>query len=254
MPRRIVRLAAWASIAGVCVGATLVDRVVATVNDVAIPESALRRAVRLSALSPQPNESREAFRDRVLEALIEQQLQYEEALRFGPAPPDAAEVDAALAKLRDRLRAAGKDPAEEFERAGMTVEDVRASLERQLVVQRYLRERFRPVALADEDRARAEYSGPYTAERGAANLPVPPFEAVADEMRARAQQRVFEEEVGRWSKDLREKARVVIYRTPPPGEAGPPTVLSTAPAARATSAPTGQIPAVTRTPVPNPTG
>ena len=58
---------------------------------------------------------------------------------------------------RERLRAEGKDPAEEFARAGMTADDVRASLERQLVVQRYLKERFRAGTVADEERARTEY-------------------------------------------------------------------------------------------------
>ncbi len=210
----------------------IVDRIAATVDDVAIPESAVRRAMVVSALSPEPGESRESFRARVLDALIDQRLQYEEALRFGPSPPDAAEVEAALTRLRERLRSEGKDPAAEFAAAGMTPEEVRASIERQLVVQRYLRERFRPIAFADEERAREEYEKNYVPERRAAGLPMPPFEEVSEEMRQRSQQRVFNEEVAKWMKELREKARVAIYSIPlavPQGRT--PVPLSTAPPA-----------------------
>src|SRR5260370_16773647 len=91
--------------------AATVDRIAATVNDVAIPESEVRRAMALSALRPAPDESPESFRTRVLDALIDERLQYDDALRFGPAVPDAADVEAALGKLRDRIPKEGKNPA-----------------------------------------------------------------------------------------------------------------------------------------------
>ncbi len=197
-------------------GADVVDRIAATVDDVAIPESEVRKAMVVSALRPGPGESREAYRARILDALIDQHLEYEDAERFGPAPPDAAEIAAAMRKLSDRLRSEGKDPETEFARAGLTREEVRSSIERQLLIQRYLRERFTPVALADEARAREEYENVYAPERRAAGLPVPPFETVLEEMRRRAQERTFEEEVEKWGRELRRKARVAIYRIPVP--------------------------------------
>jgi hypothetical protein len=194
----------------------VVDRIAATVNDVAIPESEVRKWMVISALQPEPGESTDAFRARVLEALIDQHLQYEDAQRFGPAPPDAAEIAAAMRTLEERLRGENKDPQQEFNRAGLTREEVRASIERQLLIQRYLRERFTPVALADEERARGEYESFYVPERTAAGLPAPPFETVADEMRRRAQQRAFEDEIEKWRRELRQKARVGLYRIPVP--------------------------------------
>jgi len=208
----------------------VVDRIAATVDDVAIPESAVRRALVTSALKPEPGETRNAFRDRVLEALIDQHLQYDDAVRFGPAPPDAAEVSAAVQKLRERLKAEGRDPEKEFAAAGLTSEEVRATVERQLVVQRHLRERFRPVAIADEERAREEYEKHFAPERKTAGLPVPPFESVSEQMRLRSQQRVFDEEVEKWMKELRQRARIEIHRIPPPYPQGAtPVILSTAP-------------------------
>jgi hypothetical protein len=197
-----------------------VDRIAATVNDLAIPESEVRKAMVTSALRPEAGESTDAFRSRVLDALVDQHLEYEDAQRFGPAPPDAAEITGAMKRLEEKLRAEGKDPDAEFLHAGLTREEVRAAIERQLLIQRYLRERFTPVALADEERAREEYEKFYVPERRAAGLPVPAFETVADEMRKRAQERAFEEEVEKWRRELRQKARVAIYRIPvpiPPG-------------------------------------
>ncbi|HEX4439146.1 MAG TPA: hypothetical protein VH854_03690 [Thermoanaerobaculia bacterium] len=192
----------------------IVDRIAATVNDAAIPESEVRRAMLVSALEPAPDETREAFRERVIDALIDQYLEYQDAVRFGPASPDAAEVTAAMDKLRENLHKQGKSPEEEFAHAGMTSEDVRSALERQLVISRYLKERFAPLAYADETQARQEYEKQYVPERRAAGQPVEPFEAVADQMRDRYSKRAFDEEVAKWLKDLRQRSRISIYRLP----------------------------------------
>ncbi|MFN2385301.1 MAG: hypothetical protein ABR576_03280 [Thermoanaerobaculia bacterium] len=214
--RRGIRFLSLFAAAGLALGGEVADRIAATVDEVAIPETAVRRAMVISALTPEPGESPESFRARVLDALIDQHLQYQEALRFGPPSPDAAAVKAAMEGLREKLRAQGKEPEAEFAAAGMTADEVRATLERQLVVQRYLVERFRPVAIADEGRAREEYEKHYVPERRAAGLPAPAFEQVAEEMRARSQQRVFDEEVARWMRELRSRSRVAVYRIPIP--------------------------------------
>jgi hypothetical protein len=216
---------------------TTVDRIAATVNDVAIPESEVRRAMAVSALRPDAGEKPEAFRARVLDALIDERLQYEDALRFGPAVPDAAEVEGALKKLRDRITKEGKNPAAEFAAAGLTPEEVRATVERQLQIQRYLQERFRPIAFADEDRAREEYEKNYVPERKAAGLAVPAFETVSEEMRARSERRVFSEEVEKWIKELRGKARISIYPARAPAPSARTPVLVSTPLPQATPAP-----------------
>ena len=113
-----------------------------------------------------------------------------------------------------------------------------ASLERQLVIQRYLRERFAPIAYADEEQAREEYDSRYVPEQEAGKLPVEPFDNVAEEMRRRASERAFDEQVARWLKELRQKARIGVYRIPPLLQAGrTPVLVSTAPPAARTPAP-----------------
>ncbi|HTY43081.1 MAG TPA: hypothetical protein VMH79_14520 [Thermoanaerobaculia bacterium] len=218
--------------------AEIVDRIAATVNDSAIPESEVRRAMVVSALEPKPGEDAEAFRMRVLDALIEERLEYEDAVRFGLPAPDAFEIDKAMAGLRERLKAEGKDPDAEFARAGMTVDEVRASIERQLVIASYVRERFAPIAYADEEQAHEEYEKRYIPEQKAAGIAPAPYDAVAGEMRRRYSERAFDEEVARWLKELRQKARVSIFRIPADPPRGRPTIiLSAAPTPSPTAAP-----------------
>src|SRR6188474_3972305 len=112
--RRFASCAALLLAVALAAEGEIVDRIAATVNDTAIPESEVREAMLFSALEKQPGEAPEAFRARILDALIDQHLEYEDAVRFGPAPPDAAEVNAELDKLRERLKSEGKDPDAEF--------------------------------------------------------------------------------------------------------------------------------------------
>ena len=144
-----------------------------------------------------------------------------------------------MKKLRERLKSEGKDPNAEFAEAGMTEDDVargsRAAARRSSAT---CSERFAPIAFADEEQARAEYDERYVPEQKAAGLPVEPFETVAEEMRRRASRAGVREEVAKWLKELRQKARIGIYRIPPALDtAGPPVVLSTAPDVARTPAP-----------------
>jgi len=230
--------AALSLLGAALLSAEIVDRIAATVNDTAIPESEVRKAMLVSALQPFPGESAEAFRARILDALIDQHLEFQDASRFGPAPPDAAQIEDAMKKLDDRLKAEGKNPQGEFARAGLSEDEVRAALERQLVIQRYLRERFAPIAYADEEQARVEYDTRYVPEQEAAKLPVEPFDQVAGEMRRRASERAYDEQVARWLKELRQKARIGIYRVQPAIPArSTPVIVSTAPPAVRTPTP-----------------
>ncbi|HEX7252354.1 MAG TPA: hypothetical protein VF376_05685 [Thermoanaerobaculia bacterium] len=216
-------------------GAVL-DFVAASVNDIAITESEVRKAMAVSPLRPEAGESPDAYRKRILDALIDEKLQYEDAVRFGTSPPDAADVEEAMRKIRARLSAEGKNPDTEFAAAGMTVDEVRASVERQLIIQRYLLDRIRPIAAAD-DRTREEYDTYYVPEQRARNAPVPPFDDVVEEMRKRSQQRAFDEEVEKWSKELREKARVVVYKVPQKQPERTPVPIGKVPAPRPAKSP-----------------
>src|SRR5262249_38278858 len=161
---RVTMLLAAVLIAASQAQGALLDFVAASVNDDAIAESDVRKAMAVSPMRPQTGETPQAYRPRVLDALIDESLQYDDAVRFGTSPPDAADVEEAMKKLRARLTVEGKDPDAEFAAARMTPDEVRTSVERQLVVQRYLADRIRPIAAA-EDHSKEEYEKYYLPER-----------------------------------------------------------------------------------------
>jgi hypothetical protein len=161
--------------------------------------------------------------------MIDDYLRYRDALRFSPAPPDAAAVDSALARLRQRLKSEGKDPDGEFRRAGMTVAEVRASIEKQLVVSQYVRERFSALAFASSEELQGEYEGPFSEAYRQAGRPVPPFSSVEEQVRDELRSRRTADEVDKWTKDLREKARIAVYFQVPSFENRRKVVVSKAP-------------------------
>jgi len=201
-----------------CAGAAavIVDRVAATVDGRAITESEIQRTILTSGLAPLPNESESGFRDRVLSEMIDDYLRYRDALRFSPAPPDAAAVDSALARLRGRLKSERKDPDDEFRKSGMTVDEVRASIEKQLVVSQYVRERFSALAFTSTEDLQKEYEGPFSEAYRQAGRPIPPFSSAEEEVREELRERRTSEEVDKWTKELREKARITVYFDVPP--------------------------------------
>src|SRR5579864_9540780 len=130
-----------------CASAETVDRIVATVDGRAITELELRRAELTGTLEGEPGESGERYRGRLLDEMIDDYLRYQDATRFAPVPPDTAELDEAMKRLAARLKSEGKDAETEFRIAGMTSDEVRASLEKQMIVTRYLKERFASLAV-----------------------------------------------------------------------------------------------------------
>jgi hypothetical protein len=214
-------------LAGSAGGATL-DRIIATVDERAITQTELDRAVLTGAIAKEPGEAEEPYRDRVLSEMIDEYLRYRDALRFLPAPPDPARVDDAFEAVRARLRAAGKDPEAEFRVAGMSDVEVRASLERQLVVTQYVRDRFAALAFVSPDDLAQEYAAVTEEYRKTGRTP-PARAALEEELRDRVRDRRTAEEVGKWTKELREKARITRLGPPVISPDRKATVISKAP-------------------------
>jgi len=227
--------AAFLAAASLISGPELLDRVVATVDGRAITLLELRRAELTGRMERKADETPEEFDSRVLSAMIDDYLRYRDALRFAPAPPDAAAVDRAMSELRQRLRAEGKDPEVEFRRAGLSDAEVRASVEKQLLVTKYVEDRFAAVVFVSSDDIRAEYEGPYGDRFRAAGLPVPPLDQARDQIRVEVRDRRTAKQIMDWTRELREKARISFVSTPAPdarATLGPPQPLSGSPGER----------------------
>jgi hypothetical protein len=133
-----------------------------------------------------------------------------------------------LEAVRARLRAAGKDPEAEFRAAGMSDPEVRASLERQLVVTQYVRDRFAALAFISPEDLDQEYAAVAGEYRKTGRTP-PPRDALEEELRDRVRDRRTAEEVDKWTNDLREKARITRLGPPEISPGRPSTVISKTP-------------------------
>jgi len=220
--------AALLCLAAAAAGGATLDRIVATVDERAITLTELDRAVLTGALAKEPEETDARFRERLLSEMIDEYLRYRDALRFLPIAPDPAQVDAAFDALRRRLKQAGKDPEAEFRAAGMSDTEVRASLERQLVVSQYVRDRFAALSFVTPEDLDQEYAAVADAYRKTGRVP-PPREGLEEELRDRVRDRRTAEEIDKWTKDLREKARITLLGPAAIDPNRKPTVISKSP-------------------------
>ena len=63
---------------------------------------------------------------------------------------------------------------------------------------------------------RAFYDGPFRTEAAARGVEtLPPFPEVQDQVRELLRERLLNEEVEKWTKGLRAKTRILVYRRPP---------------------------------------
>jgi len=209
-------------------GAATLDRIIATVDERAITLTELGRAVLTGGIAKETGETDDQYRERVLSEMIDEYLRYRDALRFLPAPPDPARIDAAFEAVRERLRAEGKDPEAEFRAAGMSDAEVRASLERQLVVTQYVRDRFAALGFVSPEDLDQEYAAIAEEYRKTGRTP-PSRAALEEELRDRVRDRRTSEEVDKWTKELREKARIMRLGPPEISPDRKPTVISKAP-------------------------
>ncbi len=193
--------------------ATLVDRVVAVVDEDPILDSDIERVVRLGLLPAVAGESVAEERRRALDLAIEQKLRLHEVDRFGFEETPLALLDRQMEEIRSRF------PAEEAFRAelarlGLDETALRQLLARQLSVLAYVEERLGPrvfVSVDDIGRYYNEELLPELKKNGVGPAELPTLESVRESIRAVLRERRLNEEIDRWTADLRGKADVVDY-------------------------------------------
>jgi hypothetical protein len=200
----------------------LQDRVLAVVDEDPILASDVERAVKLGLQQPNPGESSEAFRRRVVNSLIEERLRFHEIDRFGFEQVPVEEIERNVAKIRARFP---NDAA--FQKAlkevGLDPKKLRQLVARQILVLTYVDERLGPrvfVSLEDINRYYREVLTPEMQRRG---QPVAPVEDVREDIREVLKQQKLTQELEKWTQELRERAEVVVY-TGQPGGPLPPVV------------------------------
>lgn len=209
-----------ASAAGSATGAvepprapTLVDRVVAVVDEDPILDSDIERVVRLGLLPEIAGETSAGRRRRALDLAIEQKLRLHEVDRFGFEETPLELLDRQMEETRSRFPSEEAFRAE-LSRLGLDETALRQLLARQLSVLAYVEERLGPRVFVSVDDIGHYYNEelvPELRRNGAGAAEIPALESVRESIRAVLRERRLNEEIDRWTADLRSKADVVDY-------------------------------------------
>jgi len=187
---------------------TPVDRVVALVDEEPILASDLERVIALGLVARQPGESDLAVERRALDQLIELALRQAELGRFGYQLVPVDQVDRQLEAIRARFPTPASFAAE-LERLGLDEQGVRQLLARQLATLAFVEERLGPRVFVGLEDIRRYYEEALVPDLAARGLEAPPIEEVRESIRALLREQRLDEEIARWTAELRRQADIV---------------------------------------------
>lgn len=191
------------------VAAVTVDRIAAVIDRQVLTVSEVAQMVEIRFF-PRTSESEDDHRRDVLDALIAQALRYRDVERFGAQDIPLDTIESRIAEMRRRFASEAEFVAA-MARAELTLDEVRALVKRQLQVEAYVQERFAPLVFVAPEEIEAYYRGPWTAQRRERGLAVPPLEQVREEVRLAVRATRVEDEIEKWTGQLRERANVDVY-------------------------------------------
>jgi hypothetical protein len=207
--RRLLLLVLLASALATTASAVTVDRIAATVDRQVLTVSEITQMVEIRFF-PRTSTSEDDHRRDVLDALIAQALRYRDVERFGAQDISADVIEARLLEIQKRFTNEAEFLAA-LTRAELTLDEVRGLVKRQLQVEAYIQERFAPLVFISNDEIEAYYRGPWTQQRRDRGLSVPPLDSVREEIRTAVRASRLQEEIGKWTTQLRARADVDVY-------------------------------------------
>ncbi|MDX1503566.1 MAG: hypothetical protein R3325_14495 [Thermoanaerobaculia bacterium] len=196
----------------------LVDRILAVVNDDPILASDVDRVMALELVEPRESETGEELTARVVEMLVEERLRFQEIDRFGFTDVPLEEVEEGFRAIRDRFPSSAAF-AQRLESLGLDERELKNLVARQVMVLTFVEERLGPRVFVDLDEIQAYYEGVLAPELRASNQPVPPLEEVREGIRRVLREERLNEELARWTEELRRRADIEEYldsRVEPP--------------------------------------
>lgn len=196
------------------------DRIVALVDEDPILESEIDRAIVLGLYQANPGESQDAFRRRVLDALVNDRLRLHQIDRFGFVQVPIEEVQKNMAEIRNRFAT-----EEEFQLAlqqvGLSQRALRQLVVRQLMVLTFVEERLGPRVFVSLEDINDYYRKVLTPEMQRQGQPVPPIDQVREDIRLVLKEQKLTRELAAWTKELRNAADVNLYLDRPAGPLPP---------------------------------
>lgn len=190
--------------------AVTIDRVAAVVDRSVITVSEVSQMAETRFFPRAAGQSDDDYRHDVLNSLIAQALRYRDVERFGAQDIPKDSIEARLREIEARFPTPA-DFTAALERAHLTLDDFRGLIKRQLQLEAYIQERFAPQVFIANDDIAAYYNGPWTQQRRARGLPVPPLADVREEIRTLLRSERLGQEIDKWTSDLRLRANVDVY-------------------------------------------
>ncbi|HEY2828891.1 MAG TPA: hypothetical protein VGJ88_02155 [Thermoanaerobaculia bacterium] len=187
-----------------------VDRVAAVIDKQVITVSEVSQMVELRFFPRNQGESEDDFRHRILDALIAQALKFRDVERFGAEDIPKDSIEARVTEIAKRFPTpADLDAA--LNRVELTPDELRALVKRQLQVEAYVQERFAPLVFVSNDEIATYYRGTWSQQRRQRGLAIPPLAEVREEIRTLLRASRLQEEIEKWTTQLRDRANVDIY-------------------------------------------
>lgn len=188
----------------------LVDRILAVVDDDPILQSDLDQLIALDPNALREGESRKNRDQRLLEDLVERRLRFHEVERYGFGDVPQGLVDEQLARM-----AADYDTPEAFEaqlsEVGLSRDDLARRIQRDLAVLTYVDELLGARVFVGLEEIQKHYDSVLLPELRERNLEIPDLDEVREQIREVLRQERLNQELGRWTEELRSKADVLIY-------------------------------------------
>lgn len=190
--------------------AVIIDRVAAVLEKEVITLSEIDQLVRLRFIERQTGESEDRYRRRVLESIIAQALRYRDVLRFGAQDVSKDAIEARLLEIRRRYPSDAEFEVA-LEETELTLDEVRVLIKRQLQVDAYIEERFSPLIFVSLDQIEAYYRDTFLPQRRERDLPTVPLSEVREEIRTLLKSEQLQDEIRKWTEQLRARVNVDIY-------------------------------------------
>lgn len=204
--------------------AELVDRILAVVDEDPILDSDLDQAIGIGLIAPEEGEAENDYRRRVLDLLIDQKVRFHEIDLFGFSEIPVAEVDRQFDQVREQF-ASDEAFAARLEEVGLDEQGLRQILARQMMVLIYVEERLGARVFVGLEEIQQYYHEVLVPELEENGQPVPPQQEVREEIRAVLREMLLNEEIERWTEQLRQEADIVDFFDSPREEL-PPLVIS----------------------------
>ena len=195
--------------------ADIVDHVAAAVDDEVITVSDLEWLIEYRGLQvPSDPEQRRSFYSALLDQLIDQKLIANEAAQTPIIDVTPQEIDAQIALYSKRFPSEGAFQ-EKLRQMEISSAEFRDLVSRQLAVNEFIEARFKPFVIVLPSEIQEYYEQDFVPQLKNANQPVPALEVVEESIREILTEQKTNQELERWLRAARRRAKIVNRLFPP---------------------------------------